>query len=144
MASSREARATISLAAMLCACGGESGSQHRYEPSGMAAGAPMYTSLGERPCPSKSRLDYENFGGPFFLDWCAGCHSSILDADHRQGAPAAINFDTIDDIRAHSDRIWARAADQNDGMPPIGGPPGALRSELGEWLACGAPARVAP
>jgi hypothetical protein len=98
-----------------------------------------WTSLDERPCPDDSFLTYENFGGPFMLSYCTTCHASRLPADLRQGSPIEVNFDDIEDVRAWSDRIWARAADQNFSMPPVGPPGDEDRTRLGEWLACGAP-----
>jgi hypothetical protein len=98
-----------------------------------------WTTLGERPCPKASSLTYENFGAPFFLTWCEGCHSTKIPEGSRQNAPLTMNFNTLDDVRAHKDRIWARAADSNSTMPPAGGPSANDRAMLGEWLACGAP-----
>ena len=98
-----------------------------------------FESLEERPCPPDSVLSYNNLGGPLLLNWCAGCHSEALTEDARAGATLGVDFDTIEDIRNHADRIWARAGDQNMSMPPAGGPPAADRTLLGEWLACGAP-----
>lgn len=98
-----------------------------------------WNKLSERPCPEDSYLSWENAGGPYMLTYCTGCHSSELPANQRQGAPAGINFDSIDDVRTWAPRIWARAADQNSSMPPVGAPHKTERALLGEWLACGAP-----
>jgi hypothetical protein len=98
-----------------------------------------WDSLAERPCPEDSILDGNNFGVPFFLTHCNGCHSDGLPEDERQGAPAAVNFNTLDDVRGQDDRIWARAADHNLTMPPVDSVPADARVQLGEWLACGAP-----
>lgn len=98
-----------------------------------------WASLDERPCPPDSIVSFENFGAPFMLDHCKGCHSGALPADMRQKAPTAIDFDDLQDIRDHADRIWLRAADQNETMPPVGGPGSQERRLLGEWLACGVP-----
>jgi len=103
-----------------------------------------WTALSDRPCPTDSFLTYESFGSPFFSNYCRGCHSSALAADARQLAPLEVNFDTVDDIRALSERVWLRAADGNATMPPAGGPVVAERDLLGEWLACGAPLREEP
>jgi hypothetical protein len=100
-------------------------------------GAPR--SLGERPCPEGFSLGWESFGQPFLLSWCTGCHSSGLADAERGGAPKGTDFDRLEDVRAWADRIWARAADHNRGMPPVGGPDDADRELLGAWLACGAP-----
>jgi hypothetical protein len=98
-----------------------------------------WSSLEERPCPPDSFLTFENFGGPFILDHCKGCHSGALPADMRQDAPPGVDFDSLDDVRHWAPRIWARAADQNATMPPVGAPGPEERALLGEWLACGAP-----
>ncbi len=97
------------------------------------------TALEERPCPEGSELSYDNFGGPFILDWCSGCHASALPVGERQGAPQGSDFDTLDRIRAAAPRIWARSGDHNVTMPPEAGPDDQERAMLGEWLACGAP-----
>lgn len=97
-------------------------------------------SLEERACPEESALTYEDFGAPFVITWCNGCHSSGMPPEERAKAPASVNFDTLDDVRFHADRMWARAADHNTTMPPVAGPDDIEREMLGEWLACGAPA----
>ena len=98
-----------------------------------------WASLEDRPCPEDSTLSAENFGAPFLLTQCTGCHHSSLPASERAGAPLDINFDALADVRKHAPLIWARAADSNATMPPLGGPPQDERTRLGEWLACGAP-----
>ncbi|MBK8262519.1 MAG: hypothetical protein IPK80_14450 [Nannocystis sp.] len=92
-----------------------------------------------RYCPPDSLLTLENFGGPFLLDHCMSCHHSALPADMRQDAPLGVDFDQLAAVRAQAPRIWARAADQNATMPPLGPPAADQRALLGEWLACGAP-----
>jgi hypothetical protein len=98
-----------------------------------------YEHLDERPCPDDSPLTVINFGAPFMLSHCTGCHHSALGEDERAGAPPGVDFDDLSGVRSHADRIWARAADQNATMPPLGGPAQDDRTRLGEWLACGAP-----
>jgi hypothetical protein len=98
-----------------------------------------WSSLEERPCPPDSILGFDNFGGPFLLDHCTACHSGALPAGMRQNAPPGVDFDTLNDVREWAPRIWARAADQNATMPPVGAPGADERALLGEWLACGAP-----
>ena len=102
-------------------------------------GEASYPSFDERPCPPDSALTWENFGGGYVLSYCTTCHHSALPADMRQLAPIAINFETVEFVRAQAERIWARAADQNQTMPPVGAPADDQRALLGEWLACGAP-----
>ncbi|WAS90185.1 hypothetical protein [Nannocystis punicea] len=98
-----------------------------------------YPSLDERPCPEDSILTAENFGAPFMLTHCTGCHHVALKEGERAGAPLGIDFESLKKVRAQADRIWARAADQNATMPPVGPPSADERARLGEWLACGAP-----
>jgi hypothetical protein len=102
-------------------------------------GEAVYGSFDERPCPPDSGLTWENFGGGYVLSYCTTCHHSALPADMRQLAPIAINFETVELVRAQAERIWTRAADQNQTMPPVGAPADDQRALLGEWLACGAP-----
>jgi len=85
-----------------------------------------------------SFLSYSNFGEPFMLNWCRGCHSSDVPMGMRQKAPLAVNFDTIEQVRTRSARIAARAASVTATMPPSGGPTLEERELLAEWLACGA------
>ncbi len=93
----------------------------------------------EPACGTDPPLSFENFGGPFFLNWCTGCHSSALAEGVRGDAPLEVNFDTLEGIRAHSGLIRLRAVHATE-MPPAGGPHDADRELLGRWLACGAPA----
>ena len=122
------------VCALLLGCGGEGTPEPETPPP---PGAPE--TLAERACPEESFLTFQDFGGPFFFDWCTGCHSSAMPEGERQGAPPGVDFDTLEDMRAWADRIWARAGDHNETMPPIGGPHEEERVALGEWLACGAP-----
>ncbi|MEO8701840.1 MAG: c-type cytochrome [Kofleriaceae bacterium] len=87
-------------------------------------------------CPeSGTPLTYDNFGAGFMADNCNRCHSEA-----KSGAPRAFNFDTVEAVRDHADRIFARAAADNVSMPPgPDDPPPAEREQLAEWLACGAP-----
>lgn len=103
-----------------------------------------FSSLDDRPCPEGElgELSYESFGAPFFLSYCQGCHGSARSEGQRQGAPPAVAFDDVAAIRQHAPRIWARAADQNATMPPVGGPPAREREKLGAWLSCGAKTRA--
>lgn len=96
--------------------------------------------LSDVSCPDEgTELTYENFGAPFMAEWCTRCHSS--DASNRHGAPGGFDFETLAGVRRHPRRIFARAAGDNDSMPPgPNDPPAAAREKLAEWLACGAPA----
>lgn len=109
--------------------------------TGATTGPAEYPSLDERPCPEDSILTSEDFGAPFMLTYCTGCHHGSLKEGERAGAPVGVDFDTLAKVRAQADRIWARSGDQNATMPPVGPPPADARARLGEWLACGAPTR---
>jgi hypothetical protein len=123
---------------------GRSASEPDAGPPALADSGP-FESLQGRPCPEDgelAELSYESFGAPFFSSYCQGCHGSARPEGQRQGAPPAISFDDAAAIRLHAARIWARAADQNATMPPVGGPPRREREKLGAWLACGAKLRA--
>lgn len=85
-----------------------------------------------------SYLDYDNFGEPFLLDWCAGCHSAGLPLNMRQMAPPDVNFDTREGVSQFAARIAARASGPTATMPPAGGPSAEERALLAEWISCGA------
>ncbi len=91
--------------------------------------------------PLSCEVGYEDFAGPFLLNWCVGCHSSSLAKGERQKAPETVNFDTLEGVRAHADKIRAMAVD-SDLMPPVGGPSAKDRELLGKWLDCGMPAKT--
>jgi len=83
-------------------------------------------------------LDYNNFGKPFALDWCRGCHSSSVPANMRQNATIGVDFDTLEDVQRWRERIEIRATGATPTMPPAGGPSEEERALLAEWLSCGA------
>lgn len=87
----------------------------------------------------ETELTYQNFGEPFMLDWCRGCHSAGLPVDMRQDAPLDANFEQLAEIRARSALIIQRATGSMPTMPPAAGPSDQERAMLAEWLACGAP-----
>jgi hypothetical protein len=89
-------------------------------------------------CPPDSFLAYDNFGGPFMRQYCTGCHSTALTGAMRKDAPVGVDFDTLEQVRADTDRIYDLAA-ESDAMPPGGGPHPDDRTLLAEWLLCGAP-----
>jgi uncharacterized membrane protein len=89
------------------------------------------------PVCEASALTYDNFGGPFVLDWCRGCHSSALPDGMRQGAPLGVDFDDLDLVRGWSPEIQIRAAGPDPTMPPAAGPSLEERAMLSEWISCG-------
>jgi uncharacterized membrane protein len=90
----------------------------------------------ETTCTTTS-LTYENFGQPFVITWCRGCHSSQLPSEMRQQSPTTVNFDTLSDIKGFMPRLSARAIGDSATMPPAGGPPAEERKLFAEWLRCG-------
>src|SRR5579859_6132132 len=82
------------------------------------------TTSSGASCPPANAPTYASFGQPFFANYCSGCHSR--DARDRHGAPAADNFDSETDIRAHASEIDAEAAAgpdaRNTDMPDMTGP----------------------
>ena len=95
-------------------------------------------TLDMESCPPDSELTWDNFGGAFLASHCQRCHAS--DAEDRNGAPTSYTFDSADQVRELSERIFVRAAGDNTSMPPgPDDPPAEERELLAEWLACGAP-----
>ena len=90
-------------------------------------------------CERMPPLTYENFGEPFMLDWCRGCHSAALADGLRQGAPLEFNFEDVETIRELAPVISLKAVGPMPVMPPAAGPSADERALLEEWLACGAP-----
>ena len=106
---------------------------------GNVAGAPT-----ESVCPTTQTLTYATFGQAFFDSYCQSCHGSTVTGAARKGAPADHVFDQVEDIRLLADHIdelaAAGPAAANAVMPPANPKPSeAERTQLGEWLACGAP-----
>jgi len=123
-------RSWLSLAVVLAACGTElpaSDDQPNHEPE----------QVDPSVCDT-SYLDYDNFGAPFVINWCRGCHSDAVPAGMRQKAPLDANFDTLAQVRTWSPKIATRATGTTPNMPPAGGPTQQERQLLAEWLACGA------
>ncbi len=96
-------------------------------------------------CPTGgTQLTAQNFGTAFMQQYCTRCHSSTLSGSARQDAPADVNVDTLEGIRASAGEIdeWTGAGPdrENTAMPENGPMPTTdERRKLSEWLACGAP-----
>jgi uncharacterized membrane protein len=95
--------------------------------------------IEDYPCPQEgTELTYENFGASFLAANCGSCHAAA--STDRQGAPPNYVFDSLEQVRTHKARIFARSATTNVSMPPgPDDPPEVGREKLAEWLACGAP-----
>lgn len=74
---------------------------------------------------------WAEFGEPFFLTWCQGCHAT--DSPQRYGAPAGVAFDTPADVRAQRERI-ADSVLVRSTMPVGGGLGDAERADLEAFL----------
>jgi uncharacterized membrane protein len=123
--------AAVSILVLVAACG----TDVRPPDEGGGDDSPI-EPIAPDAC-EKSYLDYNNFGAPFVINWCRGCHSSSIPQGQRQKAPLAVNFDSVDDVRNFAERIEARAASIDPTMPPAGGPSEAERALLREWIECG-------
>jgi len=91
-----------------------------------------------------SVLTWENFGEPFMLSWCTGCHHSALPSAERACAPCYVNFDNHAGVHPLAGYIELRVLDwvEQEGVKPM--PPAAIiaddeRALLREYLECGAP-----
>ena len=122
-------RSWLSLLVLVAACGTDVRPPDEGDDTSIAPIAPDACE--------KSYLDYNNFGAPFVINWCRGCHSSWIPQGQRQKAPMTVNFDTADDVQTWAERIEARAASTTPTMPPAGGPSEDERALLREWIECG-------
>jgi uncharacterized membrane protein len=135
----------LAVAAALASCG-----QARDTAASPASACPVLPTA--TACPANPTLTYANFGQSFFATFCLRCHSVNLTGDARNGATIGVNFDTLDGIRAHLCRIDDFAGKgpittPNDKFmpfvepqlnPPEQFPTDGERSQLSQWLACGA------
>ena len=102
---------------MLGACGTDSVPRD----DGMGSGSNEPEMVDPNVCDT-SYLTYDNFGEPFMLNWCRGCHSSAVPVAMRQKAPADANFDSLEQVRMWGEHIAGRATGTMPNMPPAGGP----------------------
>lgn len=95
-------------------------------------------------CPTDNALTYDNFGRDFFDSYCTRRHSSEVSGDLRLDAPVGYDFDTLAGIRKHLehiDLVSAAGPKATNASMPESNPLPTLeeRTQLGQWLACGAP-----
>ena len=90
-------------------------------------------------CDPLSVVTYENFAEGWLTRQCVSCHSSDLVEGTRANAPIGVDFNTYEQVRFWANRMFLRAAYDNETMPPAGGPYPEDRILFGEWLACQAP-----
>lgn len=86
------------------------------------------TGLEPVSCPPNSTLTYQSFGATFMANNCLSCHSS-------KEKPA---LGTQSAIQQHLDDILQEAV-YTTAMPQDSSMTLSERSQLGEWIACGAP-----
>ncbi|MDQ3340048.1 MAG: hypothetical protein M4D80_33230 [Myxococcota bacterium] len=120
-------RSWLSIAIFVAACGNDVGVPPPNEPDPPTDPEACETSY----------LSYGNFGAPFVVNWCRGCHASSVPAGMRQKAPIDVNFDTEADVLAYRERFRVRATGTKPTMPPAGGPTAEERALLAEWIDCG-------
>jgi hypothetical protein len=138
---------------------GSSGEASSGPTSGATTGGPSPGSTGEggttgahddttggtgADACADSVLTWENFGEPFMLSWCTGCHHSELPSAERACAPCFANFDEHAGVHPLAAYIELRVLDwaEHEGTQPM--PPAAIipddeRALLREYLECGAP-----
>lgn len=121
----------VSLLLLVVACGHDHEHSHDEATSGAT-------------CPTDNTLTYDNFGRDFFDGYCTRCHSFELSGDLRLDAPTGYDFDTLAGVRKHLDHIDMVSAAgpkaTNTFMPETNPLPTLEeRTQLGQWLACGAP-----
>lgn len=125
-------------------CGGCGSDAAAPDDAGAEQVAPIENLSSGSSCPENSTLDYENFGRGFFESYCLSCHTAAVSGSARI-APEGRNFDDLQMIRALAYAIDQFAAagprGEHQSMPPGGQARPTLeqRTQLGEWLACGAP-----
>ncbi len=79
-------------------------------------------------------LTWESWGAGFFTSYCRTCHSAA--SPERYGAPPALDYDTLAQVRAGAEAIRRRTVvDQT--MPVGGGVPEAELARLDRFLECG-------
>jgi mono/diheme cytochrome c family protein len=84
-------------------------------------------------CPQNSALTYENFGKSFIDTNCLACHASRERPTLTTQAAVQASRDAIDRAAA------AGPNGTNTAMPQDHDVSVDQRTQLGEWLACGAP-----
>lgn len=92
-------------------------------------------------CDREVPLTYHSFGQGFMDNYCTGCHSSIIADGQRRGAPVGIDFDTYAGVLQYAERLEERVLianriEDDNPMPPGGGPTTQDLDMLEEWLQC--------
>jgi len=84
-------------------------------------------------CSPEYGVTWEGFASGFMTTWCRSCHSG--EAIDRREAPVGVDFDTMDAVIAQTERIRARAIDEQT-MPVGGGVPQDELTLMAAWLDC--------
>jgi hypothetical protein len=136
-------RRLFAVCAALTLCSAACANEDVAPDAGDAGVVPISDLSTGSTCPDNSALSYESFGRAFFESYCLRCHTAAIGGSDRV-APVGRNFDDLAMIRASALYIDQFAAAGPKGehmsMPPNGEKPSlGQRTQLGEWLACGAP-----
>ncbi|MFN7142175.1 MAG: hypothetical protein ACK4YP_00240 [Myxococcota bacterium] len=86
------------------------------------------------PCADTPAVTWSSWGQGFFRTYCTSCHS--VGAVDRAGAPDAVNFDTVDDVRTYEAAV-RRTVLETGTMPVGGGVPDDDAYLLDVFLRCG-------
>lgn len=85
-------------------------------------------------CADAPNVTWASFGDGFFATYCRACHSA--NTAERYGAPDAVNFDTLADVRALKDSVRRTVLDSQS-MPVGGGVYDDDAVLLDYFLTCG-------
>lgn len=127
--------ASLLLPVALCACGPETPSTGPTGSTCPPGSTLRYTGGGN------GTTEPASFGSTFLATYCLNCHGPIPSG----GAPPHASLDTLAGVVEHLQLIDEKAAAGparvNTNMPPFGftAPSVAERTQLGAWIACGAP-----
>lgn len=105
---------------------------------GCTGAAPTDTARASRlpdlDCAALPDVTYDNWASGHLRTHCAGCHAA--ETPERYGAPDAVTFDTLAEVRDGAERIHARVVVEGT-MPPAGGVTDEERTLLEIFLVCG-------
>ena len=85
-------------------------------------------------CADAPNVTWASFGDGFFATYCRACHSA--NTAERYGAPEAVNFDTLADVRTFQDSVRRTVLDDQS-MPVGGGVSDDDARLLDYFLTCG-------
>ena len=88
----------------------------------------------ERSCADTPLVTWSTFGQGFMTNYCQGCHGS--ETLNRYGAPTAVTFDTLDQVKSYQDRLLDLIVGSKATMPPGGGISHSDAERLIVWITC--------